>query len=399
MSGPEQTSTDPWSQWDTNFKSPTDWPGLGYEHSSGYEIDRDGVKASAGNLIQLAASAFDRRHSSVCYFGEEHSLHSWHRITPGFWWQLPQELAKLLGKAHELFYCFWLDLHAETVMAGLLIEHSAQRYDLVEEPLLGDLALSDFTERVGGILSHDASKRLSSRSSLYPNGGALLTLPQEPLSEDYGVHYMTLKKANEDLFPKFDQEFLESTAGIGSFACPLPYKEFADSLAELVQALQSRARDLRESPWRGAAADNAQEALRQICGNATALAAIAGDLATANSRYSEVSNECRLNFQRVVDPDRSGWNEVWDFGATPDSRTRDFLAGSNQDFWDIYSNMPDQIREDLPGLFINDKSLADIRQEIHEVQTHRDKYLNSGELLDSYQEDLRTAKEAERKFG
>ncbi|GAA4224264.1 hypothetical protein FHR32_002886 [Streptosporangium album] len=56
MRDPNPTSADQWSQWDTDPKPPTCWPGLGNEHGDGYEIDRRGVKAVSGNLVKLAVS-------------------------------------------------------------------------------------------------------------------------------------------------------------------------------------------------------------------------------------------------------------------------------------------------------------------------------------------------------
>ncbi|MEV4184697.1 hypothetical protein AB0J28_25060 [Streptosporangium canum] len=353
MRDPKPTPADQWSRWDTSPGLPGDWPGLGNDHHDGYEIDRDGVGAVSRNLIKIAL---------------DHSAYT--PSIPGAYdsnvhWALAREMDRLIEVAFYAFCSFRRDVYTETGMAGLLIERVVQRYDLLEEPLLGDIPLSTLDDRLIEMLPTENKPLglVGTPSQLYPNGSQSLELAP---TIDYSVDNMTAEKATRDFLGSPDNS---PSIFLGPFADDNFYVQAANSAVELANALQGRAYDLREAPWYGAAADNAQSALRQIYANATAVAALAGGLATAISGYSQIIVWCRENFQRVADPDRGSWHELWDFGGTPDSRTRDFLAEPNQELMNIYDNMPKLIRENLPGLLITDKSVDDLRAHIHEVRT------------------------------
>ncbi|MET8338606.1 WXG100 family type VII secretion target [Streptosporangium canum] len=379
------TSSDLLSQWDAVPRSPEYWPGLGNEHSDGYEIDRAGVRAASLGLVKLSASAgnekYFARHPDNFYL----SLN----------WRLPGAIGQLLYYAGRAFSDFLADLYAETAMAGLLIEHCAQRYDLVEEPLLGDIARSRFEERIAAMLPGDSprSRLFTTPSEDYPKSSLSLRLSE---GVDYGVGHMTAEKAKEDFSP--DKRFDDDSPR---------YRQATDALVELARALQSRAQDLRDSPWRGGAADNAQTALRQIYGNATALAVVAGGLATATSRYAELLDWCRHNFDRGADPDRSDRREFWDFGGTPDSRTRAFLEEPNREFKTVYEDMPKRIEQNLPGLLVTDQTIAETRKRVDELWPDLDERLMNDSRTEEdlweprkqEQERLLKYEEAEKRFG
>ncbi|MER5317892.1 WXG100 family type VII secretion target [Streptosporangium roseum] len=385
MRDPSPTSSELLSQWDAVPKSPGYWPGLGNEHSDGYEIDRAGVRAAALGLVKVGTSAGNDK-----YFGQYP-----HHFYLSLNWNLPGSIGHLLYYAGDAFSHFWADLYAETAMAGLLIERCAQRYDLLEEPLLGDIARSRFEERIAAMLGGDSprSRLFNTPSEDYPKSSLSLRLSEEV---DYGVGHMTAEKAKEDFSP--DKRFHDDSPH---------YSQATDALIELVRALQSRAQDLRDSPWRGAAADNAQTALRQIYGNATALAVVAGGLATATSRYAELLDWCRHNFDREADPDRGGLREFWDFGGTPDSRTRAFLEEPNREFMTLYEGMPKRIAQDLPGLLITDQTLVESRTRIDELWPDlNERLMNDSrteedlwEPRNQEQERLLKYEEAEKRFG
>ncbi|GLW11213.1 hypothetical protein Misp01_63410 [Microtetraspora sp. NBRC 13810] len=379
MSDPNPTAADEWTQWDTHPSPPAYWPGLGDEHRRGFEIDRRGVKVVAGGLLKLATAT--TRYDA---YPRDYGLNDDH-------WALPREIGRLLVKAENVFASYWRDLHCETGMAGLLIERASQRYDLADQPLLGDIPMAELDRRVIGLLSGDLpSSLLGELSEFYPNGSESLELPG---AIDYGVGNMTAEKAKQDLipYPVF------GTSGLMSFG------PAGDALAELSYALVGRAQDLRDAPWIGDAADRAQNALRQIHGNATALAAVAARLDTAATRFKEVAEWCRDNFERAVDPDRSGWDEFWDLGGTPDSRTRSFLAAPNSAFNDIYDNMPKLLTQDLPGLLVTDQKLTDLRESLQRVRTRpkTSEFLkeNDAAFMVSRGRTLEGYEEAEKAFG
>jgi hypothetical protein len=264
MRDPIPTSSELLSQWDAAPRVPEYWPGLGNEHSDGYEIDRAGVGAASLGLVKIGTSAGNDK-----YFAQ-YPDHFYLSLN----WLLPGSIGQLLYYAGDAFSDFYADLYAETAMAGLLIEHCAQRYDLVEDPLLGDIARSRFEERIAAMLPGGSprSRLFTTPSKDYPKSSMSLELSKEL---DYGVGHMTAEQAKEDFAP--DKRFHDDSPH---------YRQATDALIELVRALQSRAQDLRDSPWRGGAADNAQTALRWIYGNATALAVVAGGLAPAGTRSS-----------------------------------------------------------------------------------------------------------------
>ncbi|WP_049559341.1 hypothetical protein [Nonomuraea sp. SBT364] len=348
MREPEPTPADQWSRWETEPDVPGYWPGLGAEHhTGGFEIDRRGVKAVAGKLVDAAidVSKFAHlHHAGPFVYGEMH-------------WALPRELGRQLGYATTTVAHFWADLHAEIGMAGLLIERACTRYDLADKPKLGDIPLGRLDDRLVGMIPGDApSSVLPALSTLYPNGGISLELPG---SIDYGVGNMTAARVKEDL----------TALPYGDGSGPGPYDQMPESLVELANKLMGRAQDLRDAPWYGEAADMAQTALRQIYANATALAALTAGLNTATLRFEQVAHWCRENFQRLADPDRGGWDEFWDLGGTADSRTGSFLAKANEELFDVYRLMPKRIKQDLPGLMVTDESLAEFRLRVRNVET------------------------------
>ncbi|MGR6912939.1 hypothetical protein ACU635_01630 [[Actinomadura] parvosata] len=343
MSEPQPTPADQWSTWETKPEIPGYWPGLGLEQAGGFEIHRDGVRSVAGGLVKLAVRAGDFAFSDATHYD-----------LAGLRWSLPRELHAILTDADRAVALFWSDLHAETGMAGLLIERAAANYRLADQPLLGDLPLDRLDERVEEL--HPDGRGVRGPSELYPNGRISLRLPR---AGDYGVGDMTANQAKLDI---------EALVRHGGGRDPHDYERMAEALVELANKLQLRAQDLRDAPWHGAAADNAQTALRQIYGNATALAAVTGALAGASRRFAEIVHWCHRNFETMADPDRGGWEEFWDLGGTADSRARSFLAQANDEFMAVYDLVPEQIQENLPGLLVTDESHTELKWRIQDIQ-------------------------------
>ncbi len=378
MRDPQSTPADQWSGWETDPKLPGYWPGLGNEQRrGGVEIDRKGVKAVSGRLIGMAVDA-----------DMDAKLSRSPDAIPNLHWRLPQDLGGLLQGAGNVVHLFWNDLHAEIGMAGLLIERACARYDLADAPLLGDIPLTQLAERIPGTDGKGVLGRGGQPSHLYPNGSDVLKLHE---GVDYGVGAMTAAKAVQD--------FSHSTFWLYGDV-PAYFDLMAGSLVELAHTLSGRAQDLRDSPWYGEAADRAQTALRQIYANVTALAATAGSLNAATTRYKEVTSWCLANFEQVVDPHRGDWDELWDFGGSADSRTRSFLAEANNELLDVHRLMPKRIKEDLPGLLVNDEMVADLRADVermrnapHELTESNMEWLAAGTPL------LATYEKAEKQYG
>ncbi|MEV4569140.1 hypothetical protein AB0K12_35665 [Nonomuraea sp. NPDC049419] len=328
MREPEPTAADQWSTWPTEPEPPRCWPGLGDEHrGDGFHIDRKGVKSVAGQIVGLSFGM--RRFDGVQDAGPG---------VPEGEWLLPYHLGLMLSSAAHAVDVFWRDLHAEVGVAGLLIERASSRYDLADDPKLGDVPDSTLKERlpITGDRNH--------LSDLYPNGSIDLKLP----GTSYDVGHLTASQA------QWSVSTLPSAAG----AAGMIFGRMPEPLVDVANLLLRRAQDLRDAPWYGAAADRAQGVLRQIYANATALAAVSGRLDAAARSFVEISDWCRKNFERVADPDRGVLHETFDFGGTPDSRARDFLARANSAYMEVYDSMPKRIAEDLPGLQVTDRDVG-----------------------------------------
>jgi hypothetical protein len=70
----------------------------------------------------------------------------------------------------------------------------------------------------------------------------------------------------------------------------------------------------------------------------------------------------------MADPDRSGWDEFWDFGGTADSRARSFLTQANNEFLTVYEMLPKQIQENLPGLLVTDENYTRLKWNIQDIE-------------------------------
>ncbi|MET8000733.1 hypothetical protein [Nonomuraea glycinis] len=385
MREPEPTPADQWSGWETEPKLPGYWPGLGYEQrQGGFEIDRKGVKAVSGGLIEMAVDAdmngtFDR-------YGNPAAI-------PNLHWQLPQALGHLLQGAGAVTRLVWNDLHAEVGMAGLLIERACARYDLADTPKLGDLPLSRLAERIPGADSKGPLGPGGQPSHLYPKDRHWLSLS----GIDRGVDYMTAAKAVQDFGLSHDVG--QSTFWLYGNV-PEYFDSMANSLVQLANMLTYRAQDLRDSPWHGEAADMAQGALRHIYANVTSLAATAGRLDTAATRFAEITSWCAANFEKVVDPEKGIWDELWTIDSA-DDRTRKFLTEANDEFLEIDYMMPKCIVEDLPGLLVNDEMTTQLRTDVERMDALQAEQFNNDnhEWLVANSSLLERYEKAEQKYG
>jgi hypothetical protein len=375
MPEPEPAPADQWSQWETEPKIPEYWPGLGSDHrSDGFDIDRRGVKAVAGKLVDLAFGVTPYANLGI---GPMRAM--------DVAWALPRDLGRLISAVDDVVSKVWKDLYAEVGMAGLLIERASTRYDLADDPRFGDIPVARLDERMDKMTSFPTYGRtFDAPSNLYPNGSVSLKLPE---AVDYGVGNMTAHQARRDV------------NSIVGGAPAWYYDEMAGALVELARSLQGRAYDLRDAPWYGEAADKAQTALRQVYGNATALAAVAGTMHTASARFTEIADWARANFETVVDPDRGAWHEFWDFDGTADARARSFLTQANNEFLDVYDMMPKRIEESLPGLLVTDEMATSLHSQVWDQ--FRERHVSKGEeewLNDNWPR-LHAYEKAEKEYG
>ncbi|MGW0808417.1 hypothetical protein [Nonomuraea sp. NPDC002799] len=335
----EPRVTDPWALTQTTPTGPSHWPGSGIEYrgdkfeyrGDGFEIDRKGAQVVAGRLVDLAVDT-----------GKYSHPRSQEYVSAISQWALPRELSRLMGKADEVVKTFWGDLYAEVGMAGLLIDRAAANYKLGDDPRLGDLPLAQLDQRILDLMPDGADRSgFEGPSRLYPNNSETIQLPA---SVDYGVGQMTAMQAIHEV-----SYFPDSGRGERDI-----YEPMFESLVELARTLLLRAQDLRDAPWRGAAADVAQNALRQIYANANALAATVGSLFRAAVRFVEVIDWCRWNFQQLV---QGGAMMLAATGDTLDGRARSLLEEANEKFYGVYDLMPKRIVQNLPGLMVTEVDL------------------------------------------
>ncbi len=361
------------------------WPGPDYtagangSGNEGFEIDRRGVRAVSGKLIELANDGLDT------------PLHTHARLTVGFPWKFPHELARCLYSAGLSASVFWNDLNAEIGTAGVLIERACTRYDLADNPLLGDMPFMEAGS--GGVRPPD---RLGERpailwngpSGFYPNGTDPL-----PSVVDDGVEWQSAETA----VTSFLRPSAEREEGIPTFLDLL-----VGSLVELADTLPLRALDLHDAPWRGEAAALTQRALRQVYDNMIYLATWADTLDTACKRFLEVVDWYTKNFYEVVDPHRPYWDELLDLGTTADSRARTFLRTANPLFLEVLDMIPPPITENLPGLMVVDEDLTWLRSEIKYRKEYDSAALNrydGRQWLEESEKLLQGREAAERTYG
>ncbi len=375
----EATRTDQWSGWEMSpeigpWPGPGDTAGTNGSGNDGFDIDRRGVRAVSGKLIELA------------HDGIEKPLYAYAQLPVGFPWKFPHELARFLYKAGLSAVIFWRYLNEEIGTAGVLIERACTRYDLVDNPRLGDMPFMEAGSR--GVRPPD---RLGERPPLlwdgygagnhYPNG----TFPLPSVVND-GVDRVSADRAATSFYrPSAERE-----EGIPTFLDLL-----ISSLVELANTLPMRAQDLHDAPWRGEAADLAQRALRQTYENFHYLATWADTLDAACKRFLEVVDWYANNFHEMVDPYRPYGDELLAFGATADSRTKNFyamadphrpygvellttadsrarafLGTANSLFLEVLDMIPQPLTQNLPGLMVVDENLKSVRSEIKYDKEH-----------------------------
>ncbi|WP_138718752.1 hypothetical protein [Nonomuraea basaltis] len=363
---------------------PGPWPGPDYaagangSGNDGFEIDRRGVRAVSGKLIQLAHDE-----------GDDSAIITHTRLRMGFPWEFPNDLARCLHGAGLSVRIFRSDLHAEIGTAGVLIERACTRYDLVDNPRLGDMPFLEAGSegvRPPDRLGERPSIHFGGPSRLYPNGSEPL-----PLVVDDGVERVTAEMAVTS--------FYQPSTGDG---IPTYLEQMISSLVEVANTLPLRAQDLHDAPWSGEAADLTQRALRQIYENVIYLATWADTLNAACRRFLEVVDWYVTNFHEMVDPNRRYWDELLDLGSTADSRTRSFLRAANLQFLEVLNMIPQPFTENLPGLMVVDEDLEWTRHEVRWHQKYDSAALNrlSGQMqFEELQRRLEAQEAAERTYG
>lgn len=390
------TRTDQWSGWEMSpeigpWPGPGDTAGANGSGNDGFDIDRRGVRAVSGKLIQLALD------------GLEKPLYTYSQLTVGFPWRLPHDIARHLYKAGQSAVHYWEDLNAEIGTAGALIERSCTRYDLVDNPRPGDMPSMEASPggkwppgRLGERPIH-----WSGPHSFYPNGThELPSLAGDGIGVDHQTAAGTVGAFHR---PSTDYE-----EGIPTFLDSL-----GSSLVELANTLPLRAQDLYDAPWRGQAADLMQRALRQVYDEIVHLATLADTLDAACKRFLEVVDWYRMNFYAMADPHRPFGHELPAIGTTnfydphrpnlveplttADSRTRDFLRTAESLFLEVANMLPPPITPNLPGLMVADEDLKELRASIEDDRKYGTWYERQ-DLVEN-EELLQGMEAAERTYG
>ncbi|MCG5216496.1 hypothetical protein [Streptosporangium sp. KLBMP 9127] len=335
------------------------------------------MRAVSGKLIQLA------------HDGSDNSAITHTQLVMGFPWEFPNDLARCLHGAGQSVRIFWNDLHAEIGTAGVLTERACTRYDLVDNPRLGDMPFLEAGSegvRPPDRLGERPSIQFGGPSRLYPNGSEPL-----PLVVDDGVERVTAEMAVTS--------FYRPSAGDG---IPAFLEQLIGSLVDVANTLPLRARDLHDAPWSGETADLTQRALRQIYENVIYLATWADTLNAACRRFLEVVDWYVTNFHEMADPNRRYWDELLDFGSTADSRTRSFLRAANLQFLEVFDMIPQPFTENLPGLMVVDEDLEWSRYQVwwHQKYGSAAPNLRSGQQwVEEHQRLLEAREAAERTYG
>jgi len=121
----------------------------------------------------------------------------------------------------------------------------------------------------------------------------------------------------------------------------------ANGLTEVSHELVYRAQEIRDAPWRGPAADTAQQSLRSIYENVRGLASTHGHVALRATECAQILGTAQARFDQVVN--KGGW-EFSDLWHGDDDDARRFLGDVHRQWADTLERLPEAATIALPGL-------------------------------------------------
>lgn len=330
---PQPTLQDEWSAWEPYPQRQHYWPGLGVERVDGFEVDHARLQAIGTHFMtEFEGVSQHLPKPQLNDFADRMRYHP-------TGWLAAQTWTTLVGAFEDALCFLTTDAMMETAVAARGVATSGRTYELVDkDPWLSKHQLE------GGVSSDRASRYMVTNA--YPSGSIGLLTPYENVDDVIGNWV-----ANEPGMGEYSRTSIRyklmswKPEGLTSYASTVT--GIANGLVEVAHGLMSRAQEMRDAPWRGAAADHAQQSIRQIYENVRGLAATHGQVAHGLTAAAEIITTAQSRFDAVVN--KGGW-EFSDLWNGDDEDARHFFKGVGQQLADVLRQMPQSARIDLPGL-------------------------------------------------
>ncbi|WP_327086133.1 WXG100 family type VII secretion target [Nonomuraea sp. NBC_01738] len=327
---PQPSLQDEWSAWEPYPQRQPYWPGLGVEHTDGYEVNSSRLQAIGMRLMT------ELNETAELLSG---SLVSDRYDRMGYWptsWMGAQTWAWYVGGFEDTLALLTMDVMRETAMGARLVATSGHTYELADQ--------APWLPKHGSWIAADQSHRYEVTGT-YPSGSVKLSEPHENIEKV--IEHWTATDRIEDTGRDFIRLQIMSwkPGTLTDHAREITVR--ADRLVEFMHGLMSRAQDMRGAPWRGTAADHAQQTLRQIFETARGLAAVWGQIAQGLTAAAGIVATAQSRFDAVVN--KGGW-EFSDLWNGDDEDARRFLREVDRQLADVLRQMPQTARIDLPGL-------------------------------------------------
>ncbi|MER5327115.1 WXG100 family type VII secretion target [Streptosporangium roseum] len=330
---PQPTLQDEWSAWEPYPQRQHYWPGLGVERVDEYEANHARLQAIGTHFMTEFEGVYQRLPKpQLDDFADRMGYHP-------TGWGAAQTWTTLVGAFEDALCFLTTDAMMETAVAARGVATSGRTYELVDK----DSWLSKHP--VGGGVISDRAGRYRVTNA-YPSGSIGLLTPYENVDNVIGNWVANEPWMGDDSRAYIRHKLMSwKPEGLTSFANTVT--GIANGLVEVAHGLMSRAQEMRDAPWRGAAADHAQQSLRQIYENVRGLAATHGQVAQGLTAAAEIITTAQSRFDVVVN--KGGW-EFSDLWHGDDEDARHFLKGVGQQLADVLRQMPQTARIHLPGL-------------------------------------------------
>ncbi|MFG3439395.1 hypothetical protein ACGF0J_19320 [Nonomuraea sp. NPDC047897] len=239
-----------WSQWDITPTLPPSWPGLGEPHEDGFTVGHGTLSGIAVGIAGLVGGAWQNIVGQA-FHGLSFFDNVWESAlgSPNLD-QLLQRFSDIQGTLGT----FLDSVGSEIATAAILVAQGGEAYRLSDFP--PGKEDEDFRTPYG-MGNAPAAIRQKVPAGLRPGGGyPQATETFEPLTDKGDPPgYLDVSAVLE----------LHALTAFGQYA--VSCRDKADKLVEVTHHLRSRANDLSDAPWRGPAAEAAQESLRRIYAN------------------------------------------------------------------------------------------------------------------------------------
>jgi hypothetical protein len=272
-------------------------------------------------------------------------MHSGDAMQPAESWQAARTAVYIMSNFEEHVCCLTGDTMMDTMAAGGLVGSCGKSYQFVEEE---NQVWRKSPPLWNGLPKSEGSATGDYRVSVaYPGPEKVGLLDQYENVFDPIDEYITNDRSTADLSWQEVHDLLMSWK-------PESLHDYADSAANIssamdvaAQQIKMHAADIRDAPWTGSAADNAQNALKKIYDNVIGLSDV-------HAKVTARANECaRLigDYQYRFKGQDWGFSDLWsDIRDKKDPKAVAFLADFDSHLAEIIKALPPNATSALPGL-------------------------------------------------